>query len=195
MKNLRFLRLLVGQVIEKKNACKVLLIMYFPGEHATYFGENIPDVVIQPTEPQLDMHDSITAWSTNLFDIVLPPIKLDVLDYEIKEDFPYVISPVDLVLCINMIHISPFSTTTALFNISSKILKHNGYVFLYGPYRVNNYMGEGNIAFDLSLRQRNSEWGIRDLEAVIEEAKKCDFLFDRTVEMPANNLCVIFRKE
>ena len=48
--------------------------------------------------------------------------------------------------------------------------------------------------FDRSLRSRNAAWGVRNLEDVIEAAKNAGLTFEKKIEMPANNLCVLFCK-
>jgi hypothetical protein len=94
-----------------------------------------------------------------------------------------------------MIHISPFETTTGLFNLASKCLCPNGFVFLYGPYRVGGTMVESNIAFDLWLKEKDPAYGVRDLEAVQAMALSYGFTIYKTVEMPSNNLSVIFQNK
>ena len=138
------------------------------GEHAAYFSQHISNIIIQPTEPQIEMHASIIAWTEDSFEIIqsknsniLPPLQIDAQQFEDDS----ILSPimrggnVDFVLCINMIHISPIQSTYGLFKLSQICLRQNGIVFLYGPYRVNNFMVESNVAFDQSLKSRNSEWG------------------------------------
>jgi len=91
-----------------------------------------------------------------------------------------------------MIHISPLCSTSALFRVAKNTLRQGGRILLYGPYRVAGFMVDSNIAFDQSLRERNSEWGVRDLEWVCEVALNHDFKFEEKIEMPSNNLCVCF---
>lgn len=176
------------------------------GEHAACFAEHIPNVHIQPTEPKEDMHESIVAWSSNAVSAgripvgsVAHPIALDVLksSSDLKEILPSEFSAhnVDVIVCVNMIHISPFACTDSLFRIADTCLQPNGVVITYGPYRVGGSMVDSNVAFDESLRSRNPEWGIRDIEQVQESAATHGGLSVREyVEMPANNLCVIFAR-
>jgi hypothetical protein len=101
---------------------------------------------------------------------------------------------VDCIICINMIHISPIRCTSELFHVGSTILRYGGIIFLYGPFRVNGFMVDSNVAFDNSLKSRNADWGVRDLETVEAIAAEAEFVLTATVEMPVNNLCVIFTK-
>ena len=96
--------------------------------------------------------------------------------------------------CINMIHIAPWSATLGLMECAGKVLRKGGMLVCYGPYKVGGTAVESNIRFDKSLRARNSEWGVRNLEDVVEAAGKENLEFVQFVEMPANNLSVLFRK-
>ncbi|KAL7551246.1 hypothetical protein ACHAWF_014439 [Thalassiosira exigua] len=100
----------------------------------------------------------------------------------------------DLVLCINMIHISPWEATIGLMNCAGKVLRKGGVLVCYGPYKVGGTAVQSNLQFDAALRSRNPEWGVRNLEDVIAIAEKDGLEFLEKVEMPANNLSVLFRK-
>mmetsp|Transcript_10683 Transcript_10683/g.16258 ORF Transcript_10683/g.16258 Transcript_10683/m.16258 type:complete len:287 (-) Transcript_10683:38-898(-) len=101
----------------------------------------------------------------------------------------------DLVTCINMIHIAPWEATIGLMECAGKTLRKGGILLCYGPYKIGGTAVESNLNFDRSLKSRDSRWGVRNLEDVIEEAKKAGLTFDSYTEMPANNLSVLFRKE
>jgi hypothetical protein len=99
------------------------------------------------------------------------------------------------VICINMIHISPWASTLGLMRGAARVLQTGGVLFLYGPYRRDGaHTAESNAAFDRSLRERNPAWGIRDLEAVTEAARAEGFGAPAIVTMPANNLSVVFHR-
>lgn len=101
---------------------------------------------------------------------------------------------VDVMVCINMIHISPWSATRGLMRVAGDKLCSNGVLFCYGPYKVGGTTAESNFKFDASLKSRDPSWGVRDLEEVIKVAEDCGLRHEKTVEMPANNLSVVFRK-
>ena len=101
----------------------------------------------------------------------------------------------DLMTNINMIHISPWSATQGLMKISSELLRPGGILYCYGPYKVNGTAVESNLNFDKSLQSRDASWGVRDLEEVIQEAERRGLRHVKTVEMPANNLSVIYQKQ
>ena len=75
-----------------------------------------------------------------------------------------------------------------------KVLRPGGVLYLYGPYkRYGQHTAPSNEHFDASLRSRDAEWGVRDLEAVVAEAQ--GFALNQVVPMPANNLSVVMVKE
>ena len=100
----------------------------------------------------------------------------------------------DLITNINMIHISPWSATQGLMKTSSELLRPGGILYCYGPYKVNGTAVESNLNFDQSLKSRDASWGVRDLEEVIKEAERRGLKHVQTVEMPANNLSVLYQK-
>lgn len=99
-----------------------------------------------------------------------------------------------LITCINMIHIAPWEATLGLMECAGKTLREGGILVCYGPYKIDGTAVESNLKFDNMLKSRDSRWGVRDLEDVIEVAKKEGLTFDSYIEMPANNLSVLFRK-
>ena len=122
-------------------------------------------------------------------DNVRPPLDLDAAD----DTWP--IDHASAVLCINMIHISPWTSTEGLMRGASRILETGAPLYLYGPFRrATKPIEPSNVAFDESLRGRDPRWGLRDLGEVATCAGSHGFELDRVVEMPANNLSVVFRR-
>ena len=98
-------------------------------------------------------------------------------------------------ICINMIHIAPWATTERLIEGASRLLPTQGVLFLYGPFRrLDRQTAPSNESFDAQLRRQNPEWGIRDLELVLDVANQAGLDFVEFSEMPANNLSVVFKK-
>lgn len=160
------------------------------GEHVLHFAQEFPRLLWQPSDPEPASLRSIEAWrgDSGLFNL-LPAISLDARAAE------WPVPAADAILCINMIHISPWSATVGLMRGAGRLLGEGAPLYLYGPYRQDGVETvPSNEAFDESLRERDPEWGLRELEAVEEEAGKHGLALDRIVEMPANNLSVIFRK-
>ena len=101
----------------------------------------------------------------------------------------------DAILCNNMIHIAPWAACEGLFAGAARLLPAGGILYLYGPYKIDGrHTAPSNQEFDVSLRERNPLWGIRNLADVVALAAQHGFALAETVPMPANNLSVIFRR-
>ena len=158
------------------------------GEHVVHFAKAFPGLTFKPSDPEDAALQSIAAWIqdsglTNL----RPPVMLDAS----SDHWP--VTAADAVLCINMIHISPWQATKGLFQGAAKLLRAGAPLYLYGPYRRADVVTTpSNEAFDASLKSRNAEWGLRDLEVVADLARSTGFSAPVVTEMPANNLSVVF---
>lgn len=160
------------------------------GEHALHFAREFPKLLWQPSDPEPAALRSIEAWraEAGLFNL-LPAISLDAR----AADWP--VAQADAVLAINMVHISPWSATLGLLRGAAKLLASGAPLYFYGAYRREGVeTAPSNEAFDESLRARDPEWGLREVEAVVAEGEELGFALDRIIEMPANNLSVILRK-
>lgn len=168
----------------------VLEVASGTGEHAVHFARAFPKLLWQPSDPEPAALRSIEAWraEAGLFNL-LPAVSLDARAAE------WPVSNADAIVAINMVHISPWSATAGLMRGAGRLLAPGAPLYLYGPYRrAGIETAPSNEAFDESLKARDPEWGLRDLEAVAEAAAAHGFALERVVEMPANNLSVIFRK-
>jgi SAM-dependent methyltransferase len=159
------------------------------GEHAAYFSGLFPDMAWQPSDPDPEALASIEAWRAEAgVPNLLEPLRLDAA----ADTWP--VDAADAILCINMVHISPWAATEGLMRGAGRLLPPGGPLILYGPYRRAGVpTAPSNEAFDQSLRSRDPRWGLRDLEAVEAEAAANGLGLARVVEMPANNLTVVFR--
>ena len=96
-------------------------------------------------------------------------------------------------MCCNMIHIAPWAACEGLIAGAARTLPLGGLLYLYGPYKISGeHTAPSNHDFDLDLRARNPQWGIRDLGDVTAFAERHRFKLAEIVPMPANNLSVIF---
>jgi hypothetical protein len=167
----------------------VLEIASGSGEHVVHVARAFPGLDFQPSDPDPQARASIDAWraATGLPNIK-PALALDAAAE------PWPISTADAVLCINMIHIAPWEATIGLMRGAGILLRANGMLYLYGPFRRDGtHTAPSNAAFDRSLRMQNSSWGVRDLEAMTALAISHGFAEPVVEEMPANNLSLIFR--
>ncbi|KKC27608.1 DUF938 domain-containing protein [Sphingomonas sp. SRS2] len=168
----------------------VLEVASGTGEHAIHFARALPDLVFQPSDPDLDALTSIRAWAEAAkLNNVRPPLLLDASAAE------WPIDRADAILCINMVHISPWEATVGLLRSSAKLLPEGGPLLLYGPYiREGVETAPSNMAFDEDLRRRNPAWGIRRLEDVITLAESLGLYPEAIHAMPANNLSLCLRR-
>lgn len=168
----------------------VLEVASGTGEHALHFAREFPHLRFQPSDPDPAALRSIEAWRAEAGLVnLLPAIPLD------ARAAPWPVATAAAILCINMVHISPWASTVGLMRGAGRLLARGAPLYLYGAYRrAGVETAPSNAAFDQSLRARNPEWGVRDLEAVAAEAEKNGLALDRVVEMPANNLSVVFRR-
>jgi SAM-dependent methyltransferase len=168
----------------------VLEIASGTGQHAAHFASAFPALAWQPSDPDPASLESIHAWREEAgLPNLLPPIRLD------AEAWPWPVDRADAILCINMVHISPWAATLGLLRGAGGLLPSGGPLILYGPYRRAEVpTAPSNEAFDLSLKSRNQEWGLRDVEEVSDSAEGQGLRFERLFEMPANNLTLVYRR-
>jgi ubiquinone/menaquinone biosynthesis C-methylase UbiE len=170
----------------------VLEIASGTGQHVVHFAAALPRSSWQPSDPNPDyVLDAATRCDASRLRNIHPPLQLDVHQHEwrVADEF-------DAVLCINMIHIAPWSATTALLAGARRVLREDGprLLVLYGAYKEGGqHTSPSNADFDLSLRARNPEWGVRDLEDVERLAADQGFKRGALVRMPANNLLLVLQ--
>ena len=168
----------------------VLEIAAGTGQHAVHFAAAFPHLTWQPSDPDPEARASIDAWREHAgTDNLRPALELDVTRS------PWPVERADAVVCINMIHISPWECTEALVDDAARLLPPGGVLFTYGPYkRDGEHTAPSNEAFDASLRARNPAWGVRDVDDVAAAARRHGLELEELHEMPANNLSLVFRR-
>ena len=163
----------------------VLEIASGTGEHAVHMARAFPQIEWQPTDPDDVALASIAAWRD---EVALPnlraPVRLDVRDP--------VWPPANMIVCINMIHISPWEATVALFAGAARTLAPGELVYTYGPYKFDGETAASNEEFDRSLKSRDPAWGVRDVTEIRRAAVGFDF--EEAIAMPANNHSLVFRR-
>lgn len=169
----------------------VLEIASGSGQHIVHFARALPGLTWQPSERD---HASLVAVRARMADCrlsnIASPVQLDVALA------PWAVAKADAIVCINLTHIAPWDMTVALFRGGAGLLAAGAPLLLYGPFMRNGeHMSTGNEAFDQRLRQQDPRWGIRDAGAVSTLARGHGFRFEHEVEMPANNLTLIYRRE
>jgi len=166
----------------------VLEVASGTGEHAVHFARLFPALTWQPSDPDPIALASINAWRA---DANVPNMRPAML-LDASADWP--IARADAVVCINMTHISPWAATVGLLRNVARLLPPSAVLFIYGPFNQRDVpLAQSNAVFDASLRQQNAEWGLRYVEDIAEEAYKSGLHLDSVIDMPANNLSLIFR--
>jgi SAM-dependent methyltransferase len=168
----------------------VLEIASGSGEHALHFAANLPALMWQPSDVDPLALKSIAAYRAGAaLPNILAPLEVNV------QAPPWPITRADAVVCINMIHVSPWSASEGLFRGAGRVLPPGGVLYLYGPFQEHGrHTAPSNEVFDASLRARNPEWGVRDLDEVSELALRNGLQMIERIAMPANNLSVVFHR-
>ena len=171
---------------------RILEIASGGGQHVFHFSAALPDLDWWPSDYDLDLVTALeqrvtAAGQQNL----RAPLQIDVK----QTGWPEKISGnLNAVISANMIHIAPWSACVGLMEGAARLLAPDGLVYFYGPFIVDGkFSSEGNKSFDRSLRAENPEWGLRHLEELCGLAQSAGFVLDQTIEMPVNNLSVLFR--
>ncbi len=168
----------------------ILEIASGTGEHVVYFGKTFPHLTFQPSDPDPGCCQSIAAWTRReAMTNVLPPLQLDA--QAANWDVPQPAA----ILCINMVHISPWESSIGLFEKAGKLLDRGSPLYLYGPYlRDDVETAPSNLAFERSLKSRDLRWGLRDVADMDALATRNGFVRESLIEMPANNISLVYRK-
>jgi hypothetical protein len=160
------------------------------GEHVVYFAERFPGLEWQPSDIHADALGSIRAWigEADLANLREPLV----LDSSAPQ---WPIERADALLCINMVHISPWASALGLLDGASRLLAPGGPLILYGPWLSDRIeTAPSNAEFDSSLKQRDPQWGLRNVEDFAAEAEARGLSLVEQRPMPANNLMLLFRK-
>jgi Protein of unknown function (DUF938) len=168
------------------------------GQHVVEFARQFPDITWWPSDLNENHLKSIEGWRVHSqLPNIRTPRQIDTSDPAwcdaIKNDG----GPGELlgVFCANVIHIAPWPAAEGLVAGAGRGLRQGGMLFLYGPFkRAGRHTAESNEAFDKRLRERDPEWGVRDVEAVEKLAASAGLSLIEIADMPANNLTLVFRR-
>ena len=168
----------------------VLEIASGTGEHAVHFAREFRDLKWQPSDPDPQARASIAAY---VEDAALPNLRAPITLDASAGQWPIVEAAA--LLCVNMVHISPWEATGGMFAGAARLLDVAAPLVLYGPYiEADVETAPSNLAFDESLKMRDPRWGLRDLADVDALAAANGFERTQRVAMPANNLMLVYRK-
>ena len=193
-KNRDSIREVLSKILIKRGY--ILEIGSGSGEHGVVFQKCFPETTWQSSDPELIHRISISSWIDHEeLNFKMPqPLDIDVekTPWKIPSEL---LSSLQGIISINMIHIAAWNCTQSLFKESGKLLKKGQFLMLYGPFKIDNkHISQSNYFFDNSLKMQNDLWGIRNLAEVCNEAKKNGFYQENIITMPANNFSIIYRK-
>jgi hypothetical protein len=168
------------------------------GQHVVDFARHFPDIVWWPSDLNEAHLRSIAAWQAYAgLQNIRPPLRIDLSDPGWCAELHDGSGPGKLraVFCANVIHIAPWRVAEGLFAGAARYLEADGRLFLYGPFkRGGKHTALSNAVFDTSLRQRDPEWGVREIEELEQLAASVGLMLVETAEMPANNLVLVFER-
>jgi hypothetical protein len=166
------------------------------GQHVVDFARRFPDITWWPSDLNAQHLKSIAAWRAYAgLSNIRPPLRIDLSDPNWCPEMHDGSGPGKLlaVFCANVIHIAPWRVAEGLVAGAGRYLRSDGRLLLYGPFkRGGKHTAISNAVFDSSLREKDPEWGVRDVEAVEQLAAKAGLQLVDISEMPANNLVVAF---
>ncbi|MDN3398462.1 DUF938 domain-containing protein [Psychrobacter sp. APC 3426] len=179
---------------ELKDSLHVLEIGSGTGQHSVYFAPRIAHLTWQ-TSDVVNNHASINAWhaahpAANLY----APLAFNLAHDPVPVN-KAVAAPYDAVFMANTLHIISWPLVEQLFNLVGGVLPAHGKLIVYGPFNENGHYTSGsNQQFDISLRQRDVNSGIRNFEDIIELAEQHRLILNERYAMPANNQILVFQK-
>lgn len=168
------------------------------GQHVVHFARHSPDITWWPSDLNEQHLKSITAWRAHTrLPNIRPPLRIDLSDPNWARALQQAGGPqaVAALFCANVIHIAPWRVAEGLFAGASALLRAGGRLFLYGPFkRDGRHTALSNAVFDASLREGNPEWGLRDIADLEKLATGAGLALSEIIEMPANNLILVFAR-
>ncbi|MHB1214124.1 MAG: DUF938 domain-containing protein [Thiobacillus sp.] len=159
------------------------------GQHAVYFGAELPHLRWQTADVPLH-HPGIRLWLAEAaLPNVLPPLALDV-----NQD-AWRTGRYDAVFSANTLHIMGWPEVERFFAGVDAVLETGGVLAVYGPFNYNGaYTSDSNARFDAWLKARDPASGVRDFEAVDALARARGLVLLQDVAMPANNRMLVWHR-
>ena len=160
------------------------------GEHVIHFAKNHSEITWQPSDLAEDARLSIQAWIDHSgLKNIASPLALDTT----AANWPN--TPLDALICINMVHISPWEATLGLMEKAGQFLKEDGFLYLYGPYqRDGQHTASSNATFESWLKEKDDRFGVRHMEEVEQVAADNGLKLSQIIDMPANNFSLVFHR-
>jgi trans-aconitate methyltransferase len=168
---------------------KVLEVGGGTGQHAAHFARHLPHLLWQTTDVAQHL-PGIQQWIDEARLANLP----DAIVLDINQaSWPQI--DADAVFTANTLHIISWPEVERLFERIGSLLPPGGVLAVYGPFKYGGvHTAQSNARFDLMLRERDPESGLRDFEAVDELARRTGLTLVRDHAMPANNRTVVWAR-
>ena len=189
----------IANVLQKwlPNWGTILEIASGSGEHAVEFQQRFSHLRWQASDPDPQHRDSINAWirHTDQTNTMARALDIDVANHPwpLPKD---VQARLSAIVCINLLHISSNKCTAALLQQAAECLPKQAPLMIYGPFkRYGTHTSLSNASFDASLRERNIDWGVRDIEWIESLITTLPLRLLGCKTMPANNQMLILIHE
>jgi hypothetical protein len=162
------------------------------GQHIVAFAAAMPGLYWQPTEVETTRLNSINVYARESgLSNIAPPFILNAT----QTGWSATIGPKNLISVTNLLHLISDPEAAILISEAGKALTLGGMLVLYGPFkRSGKFISDGDLNFDASIRSSDPEAGYKDDASVKFLAENAGLNLDQAVEMPANNLTLVFRK-
>jgi hypothetical protein len=155
------------------------------GEHGLAYARRFPALQWQPSDAADEALASIEAWRADGPPNLLAPLRLDAADPL------WPIDRADALVAFNLVHISPWETALGLLDGAARLLAPGAPLILYGPWIEDDVPTvPSNQVFDMDLRARDAQWGLRNLGDFTREAEARGLVLEERRAMPASNIMV-----
>ena len=156
------------------------------GQHVVAFARALPALHWQPTDLDAARLSSIDTYAAEAgLANIAPAVALNATRP----------GPCDLILLVNLLHLISTPEAETLITEAAGALAADGTLIIYGPFkRDGRLISAGDTRFDASLRAHDPQIGYKDDGAVLALAQTAGLSLRHTVEMPANNLALLWQR-
>lgn len=165
------------------------------GQHIIAFAATFPALHWTPSDPDPVHRTSIDAWRRHANAPTAAALALDASQDWAEMPEIRALRPLDLIISMNVIHISPLSVMQGILAGASKALAQGGLLVFYGPFMEDGaHTGEGNAGFDAGLRAQDADWGLRDTADIRSIGESMGLKWRDMLVMPSNNRLLVLEK-
>ena len=178
---------------EMRDSSNVFEIGSGTGQHAVAFANEFPHLSWQTSE-LAENHEQILAHiERSGLDNVLAPLTFDAASDVDHGRCRALVG--DTVYSCNTAHIMSWPAAQCMFQFAGDALPAGGRFIYYGPLSIGGeFNTPSNRDFDASLRSRDADMGIRDLDDIDAVAANVGLVRERLYAMPSNNFVAVWKK-